>query len=48
MPSLEAGIPISSITMEALFIQVLIVDERNKVRRGLKMLLEKFQGSRRC
>lgn len=42
MPSRKDGIPILYTTMEARFIQVLIVDDHTMIRRGLKILLEQF------
>lgn len=44
MPYFSDGIPKRYTTMEARFIQVLIVDDHAMVRRGLKILLEQFAG----
>ena len=44
MSSHQEGIPIGCTMTEARLIQILIVDDHNMVRRGLKILLEQFPG----
>src|SRR5512139_2592332 len=44
MPSQADGIPMRVTIMEDQIIHVLIVDDHNMVRRGIKILLEQFPG----